>query len=364
MLDARLDLLAGAARPVEHRARVRFHHGTSEVIARVALLGRDAVLPGESAIVQIRLETPVLALPGDRFIVRSYSPQATIGGGVLLDALAPKHRRSDTRALDWLERLEAGGARERVRLRLERAAGRGLSLPELAEQTGLVDAELRGHADALVAARSALVVGEAPPRWIDAAAAEELRASSLAAVKAFHKRDPIAPGIPLEELRSSLFAQVPVEVFRTLTNALVEEGKLVRDRDVFALAGRGTKLSPEDEAGKTRFETALREAALEAMTLAEASSRAGLVEAKAKKYSDLLAREGRVTRLGDLIFHAEVLDALKSRLRDRKATDPSLDIAAFRDLTGGLSRKYSIPLLEWLDRERVTRRVGDRREIL
>ncbi len=364
MLDARLDLLPGAARPVEHRARVRFHHGTSEVIARVALLGREAVLPGESAIVQVRLETPVLALPGDRFIVRSYSPQATIGGGVLLDALAPKHRRSDTRALDWLERLEAGGARERVRLRLERAAGRGLSLPELAEQTGLVDAELRGHADALVAARSALVVGEAPPRWIDAAAAEELRASSLAAVKAFHKRDPIAPGIPLEELRSSLFAQVPVEVFRTLTNALVDEGKLVRDRDVFALAGRGTKLSPEDEEGKTRFEGALREAGLEAMTLADASSRAGLVEAKAKKYSDLLAREGRVTRLGDLIFHAEVLDALKSRLRDRKATDPSLDIAAFRDLTGGLSRKYSIPLLEWLDRERVTRRVGDRREIL
>lgn len=136
MLDVRLDLLEGAPRSLEHRTRVRFHHGTSEAIARVVLLGRDALSPGESAIAQVRLETPILALPGDRFIVRSYSPQATIGGGVVLDALAPKHRRSDTSSLEWLERLEAGDARERVHLRLERAGGRGLSLAESANRPG------------------------------------------------------------------------------------------------------------------------------------------------------------------------------------------------------------------------------------
>jgi selenocysteine-specific elongation factor len=364
MLDARIHLLEGAPRPLAHRARVRFHHGTSEAIARVVLLGRDALAPGESALAQIRLETPVLALPGDRFIVRSYSPQATIGGGVLLDALAPKHRRSDTRALDWLERLEAGDARERVRLRLERAGGRGLSLAELAAQTGLVDAELRDHAAALVAAGRAVAVSDAPPRWLDAGAAEELSAASVDAVRAFHKREPIAPGLPLEELRSSLFAHVPVEVFRSITGALVDAGRIVRDRDVFALAGRGAKLSPEDEAGKAAFEGALSEAGLEAATLGDAAARAGLAEAKAKKYADLLAREGRVVRLGEFVYAASALEALKARLRDRKATDPTLDVAAFRELTGGLSRKYTIPLLEWLDRERVTRRVGDKREIL
>jgi selenocysteine-specific elongation factor len=364
MLDVRLDLLAGAPRPLEHRARVRFHHGTSEVIARVVLLGREALAPGETAVAQVRLETPILALPGDRFIVRSYSPPTTIGGGVVLNALAPKHRQSDARALEWLERLEAADDRGRVGLRLERAGARGLSLGELAEQTGLLDADIRAHAAALVAAGEAVAVGDAPPRWLDARAAAALRDAALDAVKAFHKRDPIAAGLPLEELRSSQFAHAPVEVFRAVTGALVDEGRLVRDRDVFVLAGRGGRLSPEDEAGKATFEEAIRGAGLEAATLAEATARTGLPEARAKKYGDLLVREGRVLRLGDMLFHAASLDDLKARLRERKHVDASLDIAAFRELTGGLSRKYSIPLLEWLDRERVTRRVGDRREIL
>ena len=103
---------------------------------------------------------------------------------------------------------------------------------------------------------------------------------------------------------------------------------------------------------------------LEAATLPDAASRAGLAEAKAKKYADLLAREGRVVRLGEFVYDAAALEGLKARLRDRKATDPTLDVAAFRDLTGVLSRKYTIPLLEWLDREHVTRRVGDKRGIL
>jgi selenocysteine-specific elongation factor len=364
MLDVRLNLLGGAPRALEHRARVRFHHGTSETIARVVLLGREEIAPGESAIAQVRLETPILALPGDRFIGRSYSPPTTIGGGVGLNALAPKHRQSDARALEWLERLETADERGRVLLRLERAGARGLDLAELAEQTGLVDADLRRHAADLVAERSAVAVAEAPPRWLDARVDAGLREAALAAVKAFHKRDPIAPGLSLEELRSSLFTHAPVDVFKAVTGALVADGLLVRDRDVFVVAGRGGRLSPEDEAGKAAFEEAIRGAGLEAPTLAEVAARTAQPVAKAKKYGDLLARDGRLVRLGDMLFHAETLEGLKALLRERREVDPSLDIAAFRDLTGGLSRKFTIPLLEWLDRERVTRRVGDKREIL
>jgi selenocysteine-specific elongation factor len=364
MLDVRLKVLDTAPRPLEHRARVRFHIGTSEVIARLALLGREAIEPGGEAIAQARLETPTLALPGDRFIIRSYSPQATIAGGVVLDALAPKHRRSDTRALEWLEQLEAADERERVRLRLERAAERGLSLGELAEQTGLPDAGLLEHARALVAGGRVALVAESPPRWMEAGALASLRDASVAAVKAFHKRDPLAPGLPMEELRSALFAQVPAEVFRVVTGVLVEGERIERDRDVFRLAGRGTGLTAEDEAVKKKLEQAVRGAGFEAATLADVAARAGIAEARARKFYDLLAREGRLIRLGDLLFHREILDDLKARLRARKAVDPALDVAAFRELTGGLSRKFTIPLLEWLDRERVTRRVGDRREIL
>ena len=149
-----------------------------------------------------------------------------------------------------------------------------------------------------------------------------------------------------------------------MTSSLEDAGTIERDRDVFRLAGRGGRLSPEDEAGKTRVEAAAGAAGLEAVPLAELAARSGFPEAKVKKYADLLSREGRLVRLGDLLFHSEALDELKRRVRDRKALSPELDVAAFREMTGGLSRKYSIPLLEWLDRQRVTRRVGDKREIL
>jgi selenocysteine-specific elongation factor len=207
-------------------------------------------------------------------------------------------------------------------------------------------------------------VGDAPLRFVDADVASKFEAATLESVKAFHKREPIAPGLPLEELRSSLFALSPIEVFRAVTTGLVESGKLVRDRDVVRLASRAGSMSAQDEAEKASFETLVREAGLEALSHAEIAAKTGLVEAKAKKFADLLVREGRVVRLGDLLFHVESLDNLKSKVRDRRSVDPRLDIAAFRDLSGGLSRKYSIPLLEWLDRERVTRRVGDGREIL
>lgn len=362
MVDVRLQVLSGAPRPLEHRARIRFHHGTSESLGRVVLLGRDALEAGGEAIVQIRLESPVLAAPGDRFIVRSYSPQATIGGGVILDALALKHRQSDTQALVWLEHLEAGDERERIRLRLERAGVRGISLLDLAAQTGLTDHTITEQMAALV--REKRAVEAAASLWFDAGAAVALRDSVLATLKAFHKRDPLAPGMSVEELRSVLFSQSPVDIFRTVTAELMAADKIVRDRDVFVLAGRGSALSPEDQAGKASVESLLGSVGLEALQLGDVAARAGLPEPKAKKYCDLLTRDGKLVRLGDLLYHRTVLDDLKTRVQARKAVDSALDIAAFRELTGGLSRKYTIPLLEWLDRERVTRRVGDKREIL
>ncbi len=364
MLDVRLNLVESAPRPVEHRTRVRFHHGTNEVIARVALLGRESVAAGESALVQMRLESPILALPGDRFIIRTYSPQVTIGGGIVLDALAQKHRRADARALEWLTAIETADAHERIRLRLARAAGRGLSLAELAAQTGMTDDEIRGAAEALCARGVAREVSDQQLRWIDSGAVERLCERSIDAVKAFHKREPIAPGIPLEELRGAVFPRLPVEVFKAIVGMQIAAGRFERDRDVLRLAGRGTGLTAEDEAAKAKCEEVVRGSGLEALTLAEVIGRAGVADAKARKFTDLLSREGKLVRLGDLLYHAAVLDDLKQRVRDRSAIDRTLDIAAFRDLTGGLSRKFTIPLLEWLDRERVTRRVGDTREIL
>ena len=358
MVDARIQVLENARRGVAHRSRVRFHHGTSEVLARVSLLGISEIEPGSSAIGQVRLESPILALPGDRFIIRSYSPQVTIAGGVVLDALAPKHRRSDTRALDWLERLEAADVRERIFMRVERAGARSASLADLAEQTELTDEEIRQHTNALVKAKRLVEVGSS---WIATGVEQSLREQCLSVMKAFHGRDPLSPGMPMEELRSAVFGGSTIDVFKGVTAALIDAKRLERDRDVFRLAGRGG-LSAEDEEAKKRLESTIRSTVLEASTLSEAASKAAIDEQKARKFYDLLVREGKVVRLGDLVFHSDSLAALKESVATRKGS--TLDVAAFKELSGGLSRKYTIPLLEWLDRERVTRRVGDTREVL
>ncbi len=364
MLDVRLNLLEGAARPIQHRARVRFHHGTIEAIARIVLLCRDSLEPGGDAIAQMRLESPILALPGDRFIIRSYSPQATIGGGTVLDAHAVKHRQSDEEAERWLEQLETADPVEKVALWIEKAGVRAMSMPELAEVSGLTNEDAAVYTGGLVASGRIRLAGDAPLRFLGSAAAARLEEGAVAEVREFHRREPIAPGISLEELRSSCFGSSPVEVFRAVTSGLVESGKLVRDRDVVRLASRGAALSAEDDAAKSALERTIREAGLEAASNADLAARAGLAEARARKFADLLAREGKIVRLGELVFHIEVLTGLRERVVDRRAVDKSLDIAAFREISGGVSRKYAIPLLEWLDRQHVTRRVGDRREIL
>jgi selenocysteine-specific elongation factor len=288
----------------------------------------------------------------------------TIAGGVVIDALPPRHRASDRRTAGFLEALESAPAIERVRLFIGHAGPRGSSLAEIAARSGLTDAEINEHAAAHVRAGELVQVAEQPPRWLARAAVDDLQRATVAFLEAFHQRDPLAPGLPMEELRSAVFGNLAVKVFRSITAAMIESGRLVRDRDVFVLAGRAGGLSPADRRAREQLENAIRAAGLEAPTLAEAAARAGLTEAKARKYYDLMLRDGLLVRLGDLLFHRDALEELKEELRRRAAVNRVLDIGGFRELSGGLSRKYTIPILEWLDRERVTRRVGDRREIL
>ncbi|MFL6336392.1 MAG: selenocysteine-specific translation elongation factor [Pyrinomonadaceae bacterium] len=368
ILDARVSVLADAPRPLRTRQRVRVHHGTAEALARVAVLEESGeVAPGAQGLVQLRLESEVVALPGDRFILRTYSPQQTFAGGVVLDSHALKHRgRERAAAREKLAALEGADRAAGLAFFVESAGERGLRREEAAARTGWRD-DVLASALAEAAARGSLV--EAEGVLVSVGLLRRLQGAAVEEVEAHHRREPLSRGLARETLREQVFTRAAPEIFRAALKRAEEEGALVAERELVRAAGHSLDLSPADAAVRDRLEAVYRDAALEAPTLEEAFARAGGASARRehlRKLLQLLLDAGALVRVKeDLLFHRDALERLTASLRDYAARTPErlIDVAAFKELSG-VSRKYAIPLLEYFDRERLTRRAGDKRLIL
>jgi len=313
----------------------------------------------------LRFESPVVAALGDRFILRSYSPSRTIGGGRILDAFAMKHRTKEVTAVR---------ARLKVLLGSDRAAklssfvenANGLRRADIAARTGWRDEVIEAAArDAL--AGEAIVDAEGV--LISRERVDELKRAVLEAVAAHHKREPLSRGFGKEILRERHFAHAPAEVFRAVLNQLEQSGALVSEKEIVRARAHTRELSDADAQLRERLEKAYRNAALSAPSMSEAFASAGISAAAqphGRKILQLLIDSGVLVRVaGEMFFHRSALDDLTRKLRAHAArgSDRSIDVPAFKELAG-ISRKYAIPLLEYLDRQRVTRREGDRRVIL
>ena len=366
IIDARVEVLRGAPRPLRSRQRVRVHVGAAEVLARVAVLEDEGeVAPGAVGLAQLRLEAPVVALPGERFIVRSYSPQQTVAGGEVVDAHATKHRGRERRAARARLASLAGAAHAaRAAYFVETSGEKGLRRAALAWRTGWRDGVLDA---ALQEAAGGGAVVEAEGVYVSRGVFDELLRRTLAELEAHHAREPLARGMARETLRERLFARAAPEVFRAVMREGEGRGALVSERDVVRASTHSLDLSPEDAAARDLLEKTYRDAALEAPALEDALAAAGPSRERARKLLQLLLDAGTLVRVReDLLFHRDALAALTASLRDygaRHEPERLIDVAAFKELSG-VSRKYAIPLLEYFDRERVTRRAGDRRLIL
>ncbi len=337
-VDTLFDLLPGA-HPLKHRAPVHFHAGTAEVEAQARLIASlDPMKPGTRAHVRFVLRDPLLLLPGDRFIVRMFSPVVTIGGGTILDIDAPPRiRRAD---LDRrLTQLESG---DMVAI-LVAESKYGMSAAELIARTGLpkIDAQIRLAEDWIISPdalnRIAARIGEA--------------------LKDFHRQNPLLAGYPKEELRSRELADAPtflLDAIVSRSKTMVMEGEFVR------LSSHRVALKEDEEAATAKIEALFRDAGLTVPATSEVLAKSGIESARARTLLQILLKNRKLIRVGEeLIFHHSALDALRKSLQK----GARLSVAEFKDLTG-VSRKYAIPLLEFLDRERVTRRDGDARLVL
>jgi len=374
-VDVQLRLLPSVSRPLKNRARAHFHCHTMETVAQIALYGEKEVKPGETAYAQLSIPESMLLLPGDRFILRQFSPVVTIGGGVVLDAapiLSPKDVKkiekmagspipSFSHSMETLGSIE--GHESILTVRVTRRGKRGLSLEEAIAETGWTRSEIVEIAQRLVKGRQLIRVQDRLFAEHEYVLSQE---SLLDAVAAFHKADPLRSGMARKELYDDMARalEMATELFDVSLSSLVQLKKLEVAGDLVRLAGHGVVMKDEEAESKKKIEEAFASAGLKVPALHEVIAGLKIDKTRSQKIVTLLLRDKVLVKISEeLVFHRSALEALRGQMAAQKAKSAKIDVAQFKELTG-VSRKYAIPLLEYLDRERVTRRVGDAREIL
>jgi len=369
ILDVHLEVLDSAPRAVRTRARVRLHIGAAEVLGRVRVLNqRGEITPGESAFAQLRLEAPVVALHDERFIIRSYSPAMTIAGGVVLDPLATKHRgRELAQAEERLRELMRPERSRKLTAFVLGAGDQGLKLEQLIARTGLKGTVLTDVTNE--AQRQGNII-DAEGAFIGKVNFERLAEAVVEAVKSHHQGDALSRGIARELLRERLFSHSGTEIFRAVMSKLENEGTLVTEKDLVRVREHTVALSTADTTLRNKIAAIYETAQFEPPTLDQALESAGVgttERAHGRKILQMLLDEGKLVRAqGDMFLHITAMNRLRALLQEfafQHEPERLIDVSQFKELAG-VSRKYAIPLLEYLDSARVTRRTGDKRIIL
>ena len=367
-LDTRILLLA-SARKLKNRARVHFHHGSAETIAEVHLFGATEMKPGSTALAQLRLAEATLALPGDHFILRQFSPVVTIGGGTVLHL--PRGRKlRDAEAMNFLQTQESGlngdmPARAAALKAIVCSNADGSTLPDLVMRTGWPEEEIRGMLKDLAADGQLRVAGDAPLVAVSAEIVASCTERIVREVERFHRANPLAEAISKEDLRTRCASALRADIFRAALEDAVAASKLAVAGDLVKRAGRAIELQPGEARAKEQIEREFERGGLAAPAIEAVLATLSVEKDQAQKILHLLLRERILLKISDdVVLHREAVEHVRKLLAEYKRTrGERLGVTDFKELAG-ITRKYAIPLLEYLDRTGVTRRVGDYRVIL
>ena len=362
-VDVRLELLRNA-KPLKQGSKVHFHCGTAEMTATVHLFEGSELQAGESGFAQLRLSQEVVGVKGDRYIVRQFSPVVTIGGGEILDPLARRPSRKDSNRVQFLELLEKGSKEEILQGMVERSV-LGLGMREIVSRLGWMEEEVRGVTEKLAKAGVIRIAANEPLLLVSESVFRDIANRVLARVETFHRQNPLVAGIAREDLRAAMGRRVRVETFGAALRDLTKQNKVALQGKLVKKPGSEITLTTEEARAKQQIEEAFRNAALAAPSVKEVMSRLALESRRAEKILQILLKDKVLVRVStELIFHREALERLPGLLQNyKKVKGERIGVPTFKELTG-ITRKYAIPLLEYLDRQRLTRRQGDERVIL
>ena len=367
-IDAAVSLLPRAP-ALKHRARVHFHSGTAETLAEVALLDGKTLAPGGEAYAQLHLAEPGLYLPGDRFIMRQFSPVTTIGGGVILDNHPTWHRLGDRSVSDFLSALAQADSEKSLELLVEKAGEATQSA--MVARTGLKPDEVLRLAKQLEVQKRLLILPQSDTLLVSTGRFGDLTRRLTTELDSFHRSNPLLPGLPKDDLRARagagkrMKASLPsIALLNAALQSLAAAGKIEMDGELVRLRGQEVQLTGDEQAARDQISKAFHKAGMAVPSAKDVLASLRLDRARAEKILHLLLREKVLVKLtDDLILHPSALQRLRALVAERKKQSNQIDVAVFKEITG-LTRKYAIPLLEYLDRERVTRRQGDTRIIL
>jgi selenocysteine-specific elongation factor len=362
-IDVNLRMLPNV-RKLKNRALVHFHAGSFETMAQVALFECSELQAGEESFAQLRLRQSVLVLPGDHFIIRQSSPLITIGGGTVLDPLPRRPRAREASRREFLLAVERNDKPE-ILAQLTQRSLFGLPQSEISARTGWTAGDIQETIRSIAGSKRIRMITAEPPILFATAPFDELLKKIAERVERFHKENPLQPGIPREELRGNLARRLRPEIFRAALEELAAQKKLDLQGELVKRAGSQISLLPDEAKAKDQIEAAFAKAGLAVPSVKEVLATLAVEARRSEKLLQLLLREKALHRVTpDLIFHRQALTELRAKLAAYKqAKGERISVPAFKDLTG-ITRKYAIPLLEYLDRERVTRRQGDERVIL
>ncbi|MFO8071583.1 MAG: selenocysteine-specific translation elongation factor [Polyangia bacterium] len=360
MLDAECALLPSSPVALEQRQRVRLHVGTKEVLARVRLLDRESIAPGEQGLVQLRLEERVAAQRLDRYVIRRYSPQITIGGGRLLDANPGKHRRRHSeRVVGSLRRL-GDQSREDVALRILETA-RVADLEELVARSGLAVELVERQLEEAISRGDVLeVAARGRPYFVEKRACDELVAALVAALKKYHERNPLRAGAKRGEILGPWKKRMPDFAVARCVETAIENGAIrAPGGDLLADADFEIRLDPRQEQLLAAIERALSEGGFRPPDLADLAGAVGLGEDETRQLAQVLVDRNRAINLeGKIYFHLDTVRRGADLLRGELVKNGEITMSGFRQLVG-TTRKYALPLLNYYDAQGLTARRGD-----
>ncbi|MBW1846952.1 MAG: selenocysteine-specific translation elongation factor [Deltaproteobacteria bacterium] len=363
MSDVSFNYLASNKKPIKNRARVRFHTGTSEVLGNLILLETEELQPGESAVAQIRLDSPVAIVKDDRYVIRSYSPVRTIGGGFIINPVPQKHKRLKPEVTARLKELDGLGPDEMISHYVDDSGYKGVSFSTLKVMTNLPGKQLEKSIQSLLSKKVIVQTNKENQVYIHKNSFDKIKGDALKYLESYHLENPLKPGMAKEELKSKFPAFLDSKLFNIVLNQMVKDKQVIQEEDVVRSAAHTVSLGADQTDVREKILKVYQESGLTPPYFKELSKTLDIDQQRAKDVLMLLVKEGMVIKVkDDLYFNAESVKKLKEELKTFLSDKGEITTPQFKDMTGA-SRKYVIPLLEYFDSTNVTIRIGDNRKL-
>ena len=363
MVDVSLHFLSSNPKAVKNRTLVRFHTGTSEILGNLILLDREELSPGDNTVAQLRLNTPVALVKEDRFVIRSYSPVRTIGGGEVLNPMPKKHKRLQDATVDGLKRLDNQAPEEIIAYLVNESGYQGITFSDLKIMTNLPEKQLEHGLQDLMSKKTIIQSEKENRTFIHNEILEQLKTEILSYLQQYHNAFALKAGMPKEELKTKLPPTLASKLFNLTLNLMIKAEQIVQEENTVRLASHTISLGADQADVRDKILDTYLKSGLQPPYFKELSKTLNIGPARSKEVLMHLVEEGRMVKTKeDLYFHAGAIGDLKNKLVAFLENKGEITTPQFKEMTGA-SRKYVIPLAEYFDATNVTLRVGDVRKL-